>query len=456
LLCLLIPSTASAVGLFSSGLLTGCADAQVMEWEDATSTWICANPPGLGGGEANAGANLGTPEELVYVGMSGDNLTFNTMDEDHFTVAASIISVDASLLSAISGNTVHSTGDGSDHANVADNTTHSINTNTDVHVSDDHIDALTEIAQGLKTASNDTSALVVGAKGDTDHCAKWDSAGNLVSHGEPCGSGSGGLWEDGTSYVHLTTPKDLAQANATPTWTILNNGSATFDGAVTALSFTADPSDTALMLLTTVTGSNTVSVGAVQSSGDSQMDLNVDDSSGSLTTYMLLDGVGETVDILMPLDITGATDVTGALTATSYGGITEANLLDKSAAETVAGAWTFTGAPITLPGAADPTTDADYEVAFDIDGWGTGFDALELWNGTASAYAVATTATDSPTNGQVPKWNTGGSITWEDDSTGEGSLGDELASTTNDITTTNSGDLLELKGADESLIIDFD
>ena len=38
-------------------------------------------------------------------------------------------------------------------------------------------------------------------------------------------------------------------------------------------------------------------------------------------------------------------DFAGAIVATSYGGVTEANLLDKSAAEAVSGAWTFTDQP---------------------------------------------------------------------------------------------------------------
>ena len=85
---------------------------------------------------------------------------------------------------------------------------------------------------------------------------------------------------------------------------------------------------------------------------------------------------------------------------------------------------TGTGAPVregsptlsgivTFPIAAAPTTDADGEMSFDTDGWGAGYDALEIWNGTASAYVVAVTASDIPNNGQVPKWNTGGEITWE-------------------------------------------
>lgn len=70
---------------------------------------------------------------------------------------------------------------------------------------------------------------------------------------------------------------------------------------------------------------------------------------------------------------------------------------------------------------ANPTTSTDGEIATDTDGWGTGFDAIEFFNGTASSYLVATTASDTPTNGQVPKFNTGGSITWEDDTQSAGS-----------------------------------
>lgn len=69
---------------------------------------------------------------------------------------------------------------------------------------------------------------------------------------------------------------------------------------------------------------------------------------------------------------------------------------------------------------ADPTTDADGEMAADEDGWGSGFDALEWFNGTASARFVAVTASDTPSNGQVPTFNTDGEITWETVSGGSG------------------------------------
>jgi hypothetical protein len=88
-------------------------------------------------------------------------------------------------------------------------------------------------------------------------------------------------------------------------------------------------------------------------------------------------------------------------------------------------------AMITLPTQATPTTDAAGELANDDDGWGTGFDALEFFNGTASAYLVATTASDTPSNGQVPTWNTGGAITWE--SAGSGTVTSVSVTTANGV-----------------------
>ena len=59
----------------------------------------------------------------------------------------------------------------------------------------------------------------------------------------------------------------------------------------------------------------------------------------------VIDGTNTTIN--STLNVTGAVtanstlDVTGAITALSYGGVLEANLLDKTAAETITSAWTF-------------------------------------------------------------------------------------------------------------------
>ena len=108
------------------------------------------------------------------------------------------------------------------------------------------------------------------------------------------------------------------------------------------------------------------------------------------------------------------------------------------------------GGNIVFPLQADPTTDGDGEFAVDTDGWGSGYDAYEFWNGSASAYMVATTASDSPGDGQVPKWNTGGEITWEDDLQGAGG-GDPVLVDTTPITDGSGVDLTSGTGVNITL-----
>lgn len=80
----------------------------------------------------------------------------------------------------------------------------------------------------------------------------------------------------------------------------------------------------------------------------------------------------------------------------------------------------FTGI-ITLPSAASPTTNADGHVAVDMDAFGSGYDAIEFYNGTGSAYVVAIDAADTCTDGQVVQFNTAGNFTCEaDDGAGGG------------------------------------
>ncbi len=56
----------------------------------------------------------------------------------------------------------------------------------------------------------------------------------------------------------------------------------------------------------------------------------------------------------------------GAITAVSYGGITEANLVDKSATEVITGSWDFGGAStFEIPNAAAPTVIAAGQIAVD-------------------------------------------------------------------------------------------
>lgn len=87
----------------------------------------------------------------------------------------------------------------------------------------------------------------------------------------------------------------------------------------------------------------------------------------------------------------------------------------EGTATATGGSWVFDTASLEIPNGTGPTTDADGEFAFDTDAWAASRGALQIFDGTANTYAVAALTSDTPTNGQVPKWNTGGTITWEND-----------------------------------------
>jgi hypothetical protein len=92
-----------------------------------------------------------------------------------------------------------------------------------------------------------------------------------------------------------------------------------------------------------------------------------------------------------------------------------------------AGVQDFGGASdFEIPNGAAPTVNTFGEIAGDNDLWGAGRGALVHYDGTAATALVAPLVSDTPSNGQVPKWNTGGTITWEDDSTGAPGSGDDV------------------------------
>ncbi len=66
-----------------------------------------------------------------------------------------------------------------------------------------------------------------------------------------------------------------------------------------------------------------------------------------------------------------------------------------------------------LPNAAAPTVDAFGEIAGDNDAWAAGRGAVVAYDGTAATRLVGVLSSDTPSNGQFPRWNTDGTITWE-------------------------------------------
>jgi hypothetical protein len=65
-------------------------------------------------------------------------------------------------------------------------------------------------------------------------------------------------------------------------------------------------------------------------------------------------------------------------------------------------------------------------LAADNNAWAASHGALEFYNGTASTFIVGIDASDTCTNGQIPKFNTAGNWTCEDDATGGTTAYDDI------------------------------
>jgi hypothetical protein len=66
-----------------------------------------------------------------------------------------------------------------------------------------------------------------------------------------------------------------------------------------------------------------------------------------------------------------------------------------------------------VPNGTSPTTDVFGELAGRKNALGANRGALQFHDGTAETYLVGTQSTDNPANRQFPRFNSGGTITWE-------------------------------------------
>lgn len=123
---------------------------------------------------------------------------------------------------------------------------------------------------------------------------------------------------------------------------------------------------------------------------------------------------------------------TGLMQVTTTTGVissvtTSAGISALLSDETGSGAAVFGTSPaftdyVTLANGTSPTTSAVARMAFDTNAWATDRGTIQVHDGTASAWVVAVQASDTPSDGQFPRWNTGGTITWETVSGGSGDV----------------------------------
>lgn len=140
----------------------------------------------------------------------------------------------------------------------------------------------------------------------------------------------------------------------------------------------------------------------------------------------------------------------------SGGGLTAADIDTSAELDTIvtddtgSGALVFgTGPTLTdaiaatsfqIPNGAAPTTDAFGEIAGDNDAWAASRGAVQFFDGTANTWLIGVLSADTPSNGQVPKWKTGGFIEWEADNSGGSISGTDMQVLTFIGTDTPAGD----------------
>lgn len=92
------------------------------------------------------------------------------------------------------------------------------------------------------------------------------------------------------------------------------------------------------------------------------------------------------------------------------------------------------GGNITISTDAAPSTTTAGTIAFDTNAWAASRGSIQVYDGTANIILLGALASDTPSNGQVPTWNTGGTITWETPGTGSGNVTNNATLTSGNIT----------------------
>lgn len=156
---------------------------------------------------------------------------------------------------------------------------------------------------------------------------------------------------------------------------------------------------------------------------------------------------------IMPTGV-GATGVVKGSVSSNDATLSLAAIADADVPDTITasnymplagGAFT---APVTAFSNATPTTDAAGEFAFDSDAWGASRGAVQVYDGTANVWLVGILASDTCSNGEVAKFNTGGTWTCEADATGGTAAWDTLTAPTGAVS-------LVSNGTSETVTVDF-
>ena len=247
-----------------------------------------------------------------------------------------------------------------------------------------------EIADIAAAAKSGIDADLITGTATPGECGEYDANGDLIGAGGPCGAGGG------ETNTHSSEAGGLGLTAATPKVGV----------------------DLRLIALDAADFDRTGDVASIDDSKWAKdSELHDPESPASETVA----GILETATVA---EVDTGTDtgravspgsLAGAALAGELGGTFGAPTVDANHAGSTHKSFTdpvFLGI-VTLPFAADPTTNADGEVAVDLDHWAAGYDAIEFWNGTESVHVVATN--NAPSDRQVPMWSASGTvIEWSD------------------------------------------
>ncbi len=392
------PTAGDISGSFTAGLTI--AANSVALTTDTTGNYVANVTAGNGGVSIGSSAGEGwTPTVSVIVAPSADALSSTTSSGSGLEVLSSGIA----LLQGCANNEVLKWNESSDIWACAADT----DTNTD---------NWTRTAQGLlsPTTSNDVVAAT--------------SSGTTVATFTTTGSANALAFQAGgvSNFVTIDKEGDLVAAGdltvsggdiTLGTTSIFSGGDTASLNNIDAIDATTESTiESAIDTLANLTSASSLATVGTLTGGATGTGFTISFTNSTLSGNVTGSNISG-VDISDDTNLTAGTNIT--LTGDDLS-VDDAFILNSGDSGT--GVYDFGGATsFEVPNGAAPTVNVFGQIAADNDFWGAGRGAYTGYDGTSQVVFPGILASDTCGNGQIPKFNTGGTWTCEDDNAGAGS-----------------------------------